>query len=140
MSRQIRLTLRVLFKYKLYTGVSLIGLSIAISSFWFIANFVKNAHGYDSFHTNQSSIYRLTMKITAGDNTDHYATTGKPPAHLLVDNFSGVEAFARLVFTSPIVKVRNDIFNEAGFFHANPETLDVFSFDFILKDKSLCLP
>ncbi|MGD1839716.1 MAG: ABC transporter permease [Thermonemataceae bacterium] len=139
MSRQILLTLRVLFKYKLYTGVSLIGLGIAIASFWFIANFVKNSHQYDSFHKNQGRIYRLTMEITTADNTDHYATTGKPPARLLIDNYTGVEAYAKMVFINPVVKVRNEIFNEVGFFNVNPGTLDVFSFDFIMGGETTCL-
>ncbi|MEL7001902.1 MAG: ABC transporter permease [Bacteroidota bacterium] len=139
MPKQILLTLRVLFKYKLYTGVSLIGLGIAISSFWFIANFVTNSHQYDSFHENQDRIYRLTMEITAADNTDHYATTGKPPAHLLIDNYTGIEAYSKMVFIKPVVQVRNEIFNETGFFNVNPETIDVFSFDFIMGDRATCL-
>ncbi|MEM9337996.1 MAG: ABC transporter permease [Bacteroidota bacterium] len=139
MSGQTLLALRVLFKYKLYTGVSLIGLGIAISSFWFIANFVGNAHQYDSFHENHDRIYRLTMEITAADNTDHYATTGKPPARLLIDNYTGVEAYAKMAFMNPVVKVRNEVFNEAGFFHVNPGTLGVFSFDFIMGDETTCL-
>ena len=139
MSRQILLTLRILFKYKLYTGVSLVGLGIAISSFWFIANYVSNAHQFDAFHENQDRIYRLTMEITAADNTDHYATTGKPPAHLLIDNYGGIEAIAKLAFTYPVVQVQNEIFKEEGFFQVNTGALAVFSFDFLLGDKSTCL-
>lgn len=139
MSGQILLTLRVLFKYKLYTGVSLIGLGIAISSFWFIANFVKNSHEYDAFHANHDRIYRLTMEIIAADNTDHHATTGKPPASLLTESYAGIDAYAKMVFISPVVKVRNDVFKEGGFFNVNPEALEVFSFDFIRGDKASCL-
>ncbi|NQZ78850.1 MAG: ABC transporter permease [Ekhidna sp.] len=139
MIQQIRYALRMLFKYKLYTGVSLTGLSIAIASFWFITNFVSNTYQFDSFHEKRDRIYRLTMEITAADNTDHYATTGTPPAQLLIDHFAGVEAYAKMTFISPVVKVRNELFNEAGFYQVNSETLDVFSFDFISGDKSSCL-
>ena len=117
----------------------MVGLGIAIASFWFIANFVSSSYQYDSFHQNQDSIYRLTMEITAGDNTDHYATTGKPPAHLLAKDYSGVKAYATMAFISPVVKVRNELLNEAGFFKVNPETLTVFSFDFLMGDKVTCL-
>lgn len=138
MIHQTLYTLRILFKYKLYTGISLIGLGIAISSFWFIANFVKNSHQYDAFHENYNRIYRLTMEVTAGGNTDHYATTGKPPASLLSEYYTGIDAYAKMVFHNPVVQVNNGVFKEAGFFSVNPETLDVFSFDFIMGDKMTC--
>ena len=139
MSGQLLHTLRVLFKYKLYTGISLIGLGIAIASCWFIANFVKHAHQFDSFHKNQDSIYRLTMEISTADETDHYATTGKPPAHLLIDNYSGIEAYAKMESINPVVRVSDEVFQEEGFFRVNPGTLDVFSFDFIVGDQATCL-
>jgi putative ABC transport system permease protein len=59
-----KINLRILFKYRLYTVINLAGLSIAISSFWFIANFVNYSHRYDSFHQNSKDIYRITMEVT----------------------------------------------------------------------------
>lgn len=41
MHNPLRHSLRVLLKYRLYTGFALIGLSVAITSVWFIANYLR---------------------------------------------------------------------------------------------------
>ena len=139
MINQILYSLRILFKYRLYSGISLIGLGIAISSFWFITNFVKNSHQYDAFHQNHDRIYRLTMEVTAGGSTDHYATTGKPLGSLLTQNYSGISVFAKMnLYGNIVVQVNDELFKEEGFFNVNPGTLDVFTFDFLDGDKTTC--
>lgn len=138
MIKQTRYALRILLKYKLYTGISLMGLGIAISAIWFITNFVKNSYQYDAFHENSDRIYRLTMEVTAGGSTDHYATTGKPLGSLMSKEYTGIGAYAKMVFRNPVVKINRNVFKEDGFFNINPETLDVFSFDFIRGNKMTC--
>lgn len=131
---QTRYSFRILFKYRAYTVISLLGLSIAIASFWFIANYVKNSHQYDAFQQKYNNIYRLTMEVSTAGSTDHYATTGKPPGRLLSEKYAGIDAYATLAFYSPVVRVNNEVFKETGFFSVNPETLDVFSFTFLRGD------
>ena len=139
MTRSIRFSLRLLFKYRLYTGNNLIGLGIAITSCWFIANFVKNAHQYDAFHENHDRIYRLTMDVNAGGNSDHYATTGKPLGKLLSEGYSGFDAYAKMTYHDPVVHHQNELFKETGFFDVNPEALEVFTFNFITYDNYLII-
>lgn len=127
-----RIGLRILFKYRLYTGISLVGLAIAIASVWFITNYVTNSYGYDGYQDNAHRIHRLSMQITAGGNTDHYATTGKPLGSVLAENYSGIDNYARLTFQgNPVVWVNDELFKEDGFYAINPEGLGVFTFDFI---------
>lgn len=132
-----KVSLRILFKYRLYTGISLIGLSIAIASFWFIANFVKNAYQYDTLQQHVSSIYRLTMQIKAGDNTEHYATTGKPLGSFLKTDYPDITAYAKLTpYGNTVVKIKDNFFKEKDIFSANPEALEVFTFDFLTQSKT----
>jgi putative ABC transport system permease protein len=113
-----KISFRILFKYRLYTGISLFGLGIAIASFWFIANYVKDSHQYDAFHEKSDRIYRLSMEVSAGGSTDHYATTGKPPGYILSNNYSGVTAYAKMTFNgNSVVKIQNEVFSEEGFFN-----------------------
>ncbi len=134
----IRYSLRILFKYRLYTGFSLMGLSVAISSLWFIASYVGDFYHYDAFHTNSDRIYRITMEVAAGGNTDHYATTGRPPGDLLHKNYTGIKAYAKMSFYDPVVKVNDEVLKEIGFFSVNPEVLDIFSFKFLTGNKTTC--
>ncbi len=135
-----KISLRVLFKHRLYTGISLLGLGIAIASFWFIASFVKKSNEYDNFQTNAERIYRVTTEITAGGETEHYATSGKPLGSTLSENYTGINAFARLnSWGNVVVKINTALFSETGFFAANPGTLEVFNFDFISGNESTSL-
>ena len=138
-SKWIKSALRVLFKYRLYNGVSLIGLGVAISSFWFVANFFKNSQQYDTFHQNFNRIYRLTMEVSTGGSSDHYATTGKPFGSVLKENYSGISAYAKMTFLkNATVKVDDQILSETGLFDVNPGTLDVFTFKFLSGDRKTC--
>jgi len=138
-TNRFKISFRILFKYRLYTGISLIGLGIAISSFWFVANYVKNSYQYDLFHQNSGRIYRLTMDFTTGGNTDHMAATGKPLGTLLKTGATGIDAYANMAFLgNAMVKVEDQLFNENGFFKVNPGTLEVFTFDFLSGDKTNC--
>ncbi|WP_170110547.1 ABC transporter permease [Flavilitoribacter nigricans] len=124
-------SLRTLFKYRLYTLVSWIGLGVSLASIWFIADYIQQSRQYDAFHEKNQNIYRLTMDVTAGGQTDQYATTGLPPGDLLQQNFPDVTAYARLGFHAADVRVGQKVFRESGFYQANPQTLEVFSFDLL---------
>ncbi len=124
-------SLRILLKYGQYTGFALVGLSVALTSVWFIADYVGASYEYDRFHSNHDRIYRLTMDVAAGGNTDSYATTGKPLGEYLTKNYPGIETYAKLKFQQSTVRVNDQSFMELGLFQANPEILSVFSFNFL---------
>ncbi|NRB53711.1 MAG: ABC transporter permease [Saprospiraceae bacterium] len=136
MHNPLRHSLRVLLKYRLYTGFALIGLSVAITSVWFIANYLKTSYQYDVFHTQHREIYRLSMEVTAGDHTDHYATTGKPLGEFLHKNYTGIEGYAKLKFHPSTLFIDGKAFQEQGFFQANPQALSIFSFNFLAGDHN----
>ena len=142
MITQLHHSLRILFKYRLYTSLAIIGFSTAIASVWFIADYVKKSYQYDTFHANHQNIFRLTMEVSAGGNTDHFATTGVPLGEIMHRNYPGVQAYARISALSPVIKIDNELFKESDFFSGNPQTLEVFNFDFIRghQAKSLAKP
>ncbi len=131
MRQQLTQSFKLLFKYRLYTSFAGLGLGIAVAAVWFIAHYVQAAYAYDAFHARHKQIYRVTMQITAGGNTDHYATTGKPLGQVLYQNYPGIEAHARLAFQQPVVQVNEQLFHETGLYQANPQALAVFTFNFI---------
>ena len=139
MIKQLIYSVRTLLKYRLYTGIALVGLSVSVTSVWFITDYVTKSYRYDTFHTNFENIYRLTMEITAGDHTDHYAATGSPPGDLMQRNYPGIKSHARLTFQESTVQKGTEFFDEKGFFKANPGTLDVFTFDLIRGDRRQAL-
>jgi len=70
---------------------------------------------------------------------DHYSTTGKPPGRLIKKAYSGIRAYAKMTFLgNTVVKVKEELFDEKGFFSVNPGTLDVFTFDLLAGDRATC--
>ncbi|MEL7119782.1 MAG: ABC transporter permease [Bacteroidota bacterium] len=139
MFHSLTFSLRVLFKYRLYTFIALIGLSISIASIWFIADYVQKSYQYDAFHANQDRIYRLSMEITAGGSSDHFATTGTPLGDLMQQNYPEIESYVSLSFQDPVVHVNNEVFKESGIFKANSNVFEVFTFDFLNGNKENAL-
>ncbi len=74
------------------------------------------------------------MEITAGDHTDHYATTGKPVGEFLLKNYTGIEGYAKLKFHPSTLFIDGKAFEEKGVFQANPQALSIFSFNFLSGD------
>jgi putative ABC transport system permease protein len=140
MRNSLQVSLRILFKYRLYTGISVVGLSVAISSFWFIANYVDNAYGFDSFQQNANRIYRLTMNVTTSGSADEYATTGMPLGDIISKDYPGLSAYARLAAHNKVkISLTDRSFNEKSVFGANTDALEVFTFDFITGNKPSAL-
>ena len=139
MITQLHHSLRILFKYRLYTGFAIVGFSIAIASAWFIADFVTKSYQYDTFHTNHQNIYRLTMEVSAGGNSDHFATTGKPLGELLHRNYPDIKAYAKVSAQHSVVSIDDELFKESDFFSTNPQIFEVFSFDFIRGSQATSL-
>ena len=131
-AKSIIISLRILFRYRLFTGISLIGLGVAVASFWFIGNYVENSYQFDAFHPNSERVYRISMEITAGGNVEHFATTGKPLGELLVHNYPGFSNYAKLnSHGAQTVKVNHELFKEEGIYCVNPEALDIFRFQYV---------
>jgi len=45
------------------------------------------------------------MEVTAGGNTDHYATTGKPLGRIIRQDYSGISSLCRLMMNSSMKTV-----------------------------------
>ena len=139
MTRQIFYSLRTLFKYPVYTVISVIGMGTAMAICLLIGNYVISNYNYDAFHEHGKNIYRLTMEVTTGDGTEHFANTGRPLGKLLMEQFSAVKSSAQLApYYDAQVKVKDEMFAEKGFYATNTETLDVFTFRFHRGNRASC--
>ncbi len=133
-------TFRLLFKYRAYSFVAIVGLALALATSWYIANYVHYFYKYDAFHEKAERIYRITMSFETGESTDHFAPTGTPVGEFLSNQFANIENFARLKFTdAPIAKIEDQQFKIHDCFVANQGIFDVFSFKFLSGNKATAL-
>ena len=139
MIKQISQSFRVLFKYPIYTAISIIGMGTAIAICLLIGNYVLSSYNYDVFHKQAKNIYRLSIEVTTADGSEHFANTGKPLGDLLEDQFGAVKSHAQIgPYYNAKVKVQNNQFDEDGFYTVNEDILDVFTFEFLRGNRDLC--
>ena len=56
---QLKLALRSLFRYKIHSSISVLGLSIGFACFIVVFVFIAHEMNYDAFHENAEHLYRV---------------------------------------------------------------------------------
>src|SRR4030065_460534 len=65
LSINFKLTLRSIFKNKLFNSINIFGLAIGLASCILILLFVTDELSYDRFHTNAKRVYRVINNFHA---------------------------------------------------------------------------
>ena len=96
----LKIAWRNLLKDKQQTLINLLGLTIGTVSCLTILLYVFDQTGYDTYHDNADSIYRVrTLTDGSGANTEtvNAATTGPPVAFALKEDFPEIEQATRVI-------------------------------------------
>jgi len=119
---------RNLIRSKLYTVISVVGLSAGIACCILIFLYVQNELSYDRFHVKSDDIYRLIQVRTSPDGTPSAepGTCGLL-GPLLEADFPEVLRSARIVGSQQVVRVGDKSFSETLQF-VDPAFLEMFSF------------
>lgn len=125
----IVITLRNLWRNKLYSFICVFGLSLGISCTTLIYLYVTHELSYDHFHTNKDHIYRVTASII-NDQTTTTGMTSLAVGPTLKQDYPEVEDFVRimrgpqygtLIYDGKAYEQTELYFADSGFF-------EVFSF------------
>ncbi len=131
---------RNLRKYKAYSLINIIGLTLGITCFILIMLFVWAEMSYDSYNKFASQIYRPTFfSIFHGRKTET-AVCPAPLGPAAYHNFPEVIAYTRLRYEgSCMVRYKSKTFNEERFFWADSSLFDVFTLPFVTGDPKTAL-
>lgn len=138
-----KLAWRSLFKHKLYSGISLLGLAVGMAVCLVILLFVQDELSYDQFHQKKDRIYRLLSHNALADV--EFASTSGPLAPVLRERFSEMEEVARMFSRSAGISVlgdnksQQDRFEEDNFHFADSSILNILSFDFLVGNPQYAL-
>lgn len=95
--RNLLIALRNFYRQRLFTSISLIGLSIGLSAFILITSYIKFELSYDKHIINYKNVYRLyTIGILDGNEVS-FAKTPGPACSFLKSNYSQIENATRVV-------------------------------------------
>lgn len=136
----LKVALRDIGRHKLYSLINIVGLSIGIASFLLIVFYIQYENSYDSFHKNEKNIYQVVRINKLGDREERRVNIGAPPAPLMLENLSGIEAAVRFTcFQNDLVGAGENRFIERRFFFADDSVFDVFTFPLAVGDSSSAL-
>ena len=140
LANYIKVSYRNLTKYKSFTLINILGLSVGLSGVIFIAMFVLNEMSFDRYIKNAERIYRIGVKRNINENEINQAVTAAPLAPALIRENPKVIAAVRIArFGDWLVRYNNKKFNEPHFLFADSSFFDVFSFLMIMGNPEQAL-
>lgn len=131
---------RNLLKHKVYSAINIIGLSLSLTAFWFIALFVVDELSFDSYHKKGDRIYRVVSHGKWDDGSFDITGTSAPVASALKKEFPEVEQTARLnpegggVISYIEKKIQKD-----DIYFADSSFFDIFSHKFLAGNPKTAL-
>ena len=128
----LKLALRSLFRYKMHSSISVLGLAIGFACFIIVFVFIAHEMSYDAFHENAERLYRVREDtIEKRTGTRHsYATIKHSMASLLKSDFPEIEDIIRVrrYRESRSVHYQDKHLLEDQVYYTDPMFFDFFSF------------
>ncbi len=138
----LTVALRNMTRQKAYTFINLSGLAVGIAACILILLYVQNELSYDKYLKNHERIFRVSRSWLNADGKVnlHLGHLAPPFSPLFKLDYEGiVEQSVRLLNFNPLITTEEKQFEEEGFFFADPEFLEVFSWRMIKGDPKSAL-
>lgn len=136
-----KIIFRNILKKKLFSGINLLGMSLALGIVMATFAFVSHESSYDSYHSKQDRIYRVTYRYNNQNGYDiSWARVVQPWVNELEEVFPEVEELVRFqTFRPRNVKIGINKFREKYAFSTDAAVFDVFDFQFVSGDPQTAL-
>ncbi len=137
----LKIALRNMLKYKSYSFINLIGLTVGLTCLLSILIFIQYEFSYDRFHKHANNTYRVLTKFPeeAPWGSDLFRATPSMLGPALKENFPEIVKSARLKTRTGLVSLKEKRFDNQLFYYADQEILDIFDFPLKAGDASTAL-
>ena len=129
---QTRLFFRIISKSREVYFLKIITLAIAFSCSILILLFSISEFGYDRFHEDYKSIFRILQRNNNESYTGNRLSNSIPEDvfAFLKSNEKDLMILSRLKMMKELsIQAEGEIFSDSKFYAADPEIIDIFSFD-----------
>lgn len=136
---------RNLWKYKFYSLINIVGLTLGVVSCIFIALYVYDELSYDRFHEKAERIYRVTEFIDTEGSGERSSSVPFPTGPTLAEEYeTHIETQVRFFdFQSPTLFISERElereFNEPDVLFVDSTFFDVFDYELAAGDKATAL-
>ncbi|UFH54245.1 ABC transporter permease [Spirosoma sp. KNUC1025] len=139
LSNYLKITLRNLWRNKLYTSLNIGGLAIGLAACLLMALYVNHEFSYDSFHPKASRIVRITTVMKTPEAPFAIASGPLPLAPTLKRDYPDVEAAVRFVMTGATVRTKDKLVGQSDVYYADNEVFSVFAYQFLAGNPASAL-
>lgn len=133
---------RNLQKQKFYSAINILGLSIGLTCFLFIALFVTDEFSYDRHHRQSEQIYRMDFSGSINGNEFITALMSAPAAKTMVADYPEVaDAFRFRTTGNWFIKRKDEelTYKEENVIYADENFFDFWGYNLISGDPKTCL-
>jgi putative ABC transport system permease protein len=125
-----KVAVRNILKYKLFSAINILGMTIGITSCLMIILYVTHELSYDKFHADADRIYQVGLNGKIGGQDIRVSNTCPPMAEALVADIPEVEAATRIAqaFGQPVVRNGEKIFSEEKVFYVDSNFFEFFGY------------
>jgi putative ABC transport system permease protein len=134
-----KIALRKVRRQKAFSFINVAGLAVGLATCLLILLWVKDELSFDSYHEKAGRIYRLAGSETIGGASEDLAVTPFVTAPAFASEIPEIEAFARLLATSPLAAVEDRRFDLTDIYCTDPGFFDIFSHVFLAGDPATAL-
>lgn len=134
----LKIAFRNFIKQKIYSVITIFGLTIGIACCLLILFYVKHELSYDKFYPNADKIYRVAHKVIRPQGTSLVACTPTPLAPALKEEYPEIEHITRIYFDDEALFEHGDkrIYEYDNVIYADPGFFNVFPFRILKGDPS----
>jgi putative ABC transport system permease protein len=134
LTHSLKQIIRSLWKYKSFSIINLLGLSIGIAVVTLIFMIADYEKVFDQFHENGKDIYRIVNKAEKGGKEQYEATIPYPTAKFLRNEYPGLQGTQIHFSEDANVRIGNQSpFTEKNIVFADSLFFNVFDFSGIKK-------
>ena len=146
-SSTVKITLRNISRYRLFSAVNIAGLTIGMSCTLLLLMYVANELSYETFHKNRKRVIRSSVDFGKGENRMRLAGAMSALGPALKEQLPEVEEAVRFRRASnSVFEVNDETFQEKRTFYADASIFSVFSYHLIrgepdgaLKEPMCCV-
>ncbi len=132
----VTIAFRSLKRHKIYSFITITGLTLGMTAFLLIAVWVLHELSFDRFHENASSIFRVSENRYFPDQVQLNFRTPGPLSQQLKESFPEIRKSVRVAMTGErVIHSGQKRFYEDWILTVDSEFFELFSFPFIEGDK-----
>ena len=138
LTNYLKIAFRNLWKRKLFSGINLLGLGIAIAASLLLFLTTLHEFSYDRFHENADQIYRVYLEENLSTGVDRQSNMQVPLMPAILETFPEMEYASRWKNSGGIVQFGDNV-TGASFRYADEGFFQMFSFTFLQGDPATAL-